>query len=150
MADDALQSNFGVSPSPSRPTEPSVGELVTQLSEQSSKLLRSELELAVAEMQEKAKHAGVGAGLFGGAGITTLFGVGAMIATAILALALVLPAWSAALIVTVVLFVIAGVLAVVGKKQVSQATPPTPQQTVGSIKRDIETVKESLNRDETR
>lgn len=130
--------------------EQSVGQLVTQLSEQSSKLVRSELELALAEMQEKAKNAGIGAGLFGAAGMVALYGVGALIATVIIALALVLPAWLAALIVTVVLFVIAGIAALVGKKRVSRATPPTPQQTIGSVKRDIETVKESLSRDDTR
>lgn len=137
---------------PARPEtdEQSVGQLVTQLSEQSSKLVRSELELALAEMQEKAKNAGVGAGLFGAAGVVALYGVGALIATVIIALALVLPAWLAALIVTVVLFVIAGIAALVGKKRVSRATPPTPQQTIGSVKRDIETVKESLSRDDTR
>jgi uncharacterized membrane protein YqjE len=137
---------------PARPEtdEQSVGQLVTQLSEQSSKLVRSELELALAEMQEKAKNAGVGAGLFGAAGVVALYGVGALIATVVIALALVLPAWLAALTVTVVLFVIAGIAALVGKKRVSRATPATPQQTIGSVKRDIETVKESLSRDDTR
>ena len=146
---DAVPPTLGTT-SPSQPNEPSVGELVTRLSEQSSKLLRSELELAVAEMQQKARHAGVGAGLFGTAGITTLFGVGTLITTAILALALVLPAWSAAFIVTVVLFVIAAVVALVGKRHVSEATPAMPQKTVDSVKRDIDTVKESLSRDDTR
>ncbi len=150
MTEDAVHPDLRSAASQSPPAEPSVGELVTQLSEQSSKLLRSELELAVAEMQQKAKHAGIGAGLFGTAGITTLFGVGTLITTAILALALVLPAWSAALIVTVALFVVAAVVALVGKRHVSEATPPTPQRTLGSVKRDIETVKESLNRDDTR
>lgn len=119
-----------------------MGELVTQLSGQTSRLVRSELQLAQEEMQAKAKHAGVGAGLFGGAGLVALFGVGALVATLILALALVLPAWSvAALIVTVVLFAIAGAAALVGKKHVSRATPAAPQHTIGSVKRDIETVK---------
>lgn len=134
---------------PPPPGEPSVGELVTQLSEQTSKLVRSELQLAQAEMQAKAKHAGVGAGLFGGAGLVALFGVGALIATVILALALVLPAWSAALIVTVVLFVIAGVAAAVGKNHVSRATPPAPERTIGSVKRDIATVKGGMHRGNT-
>lgn len=132
------------------PPEPSTGELVTRLSEQSSRLVRSELQLALTEMQQKAKHAGVGAGYFGTTGIVALFGVGGLITTTILALALVLPAWTAALIVTVLLFVIAGVAALVGKKRVSQATPPKPQETLDSVKRDIATVKESLQRDDAR
>jgi uncharacterized membrane protein YqjE len=133
-------------PSAPASTEPSVGELVTQLSEQTSRLVRSEMQLAQAEMQEKAKNAGVGAGLFGAAGIVALYGVGALIATVILALALVLPAWAAALIVTVTLFAIAGIAALTGRNRVSQATPPAPQQTIDSVKRDIETVKEGRHR----
>ena len=122
-------------------TEPSSAELITRLTQQSTELIRGELKLAQAEMTEKAKHAGVGAGLFGGAGLIALYGVGALIATIILALALVMPAWLAALIVTVVLFAVAGVVALVGKKQVSQATPAAPKQAIDGVKRDIDTVK---------
>ena len=122
-------------------TEPSSAELITRLTQQSTELIRGELKLAQAEMTEKAKHAGVGAGLFGGAGLIALYGVGALIATIILALALVIPAWLAALIVTVVLFAIAGVVALIGKKQVSQATPAAPKQAIDGVKRDIDTVK---------
>lgn len=132
------------------PAELPVGALVTQLSEQSSKLVRSEVQLALAELQQKARHAGVGAGMFGTAGVVALFGVATSITTLILVLALVLPAWSAALIVTVVLFAVAGIAALMGKKRVSQATPPTPQQTIGNVKRDIETVKEGFQRDNSR
>ena len=119
----------------------STGELVNQLTQQSTELIRSELRLAQAEMTEKAKHAGIGAGLFGGAGVVALYGVGALIATIILALALVLPPWLAALIVTVVLFAIAGVAALLGKKQVSQGTPPAPEQTIDNVKKDVAAVK---------
>ena len=122
-------------------TEPTSAELITRLTQQSTELIRGELKLAQAEMTEKAKHAGVGAGLFGGAGLIALYGVGALIATIILALALVIPAWLAALIVTVVLFAIAGVVALIGKKQVSQATPAAPKQAIDGVKRDIDTVK---------
>jgi uncharacterized membrane protein YqjE len=123
-------------------TEPTTGELINRLTEQTTALVRSELQLAKTEMTEKAKHAGVGAGLFGGAGLIALYGVGALIATIILALvALGLAPWLAALIVTVVLFVIAGIAALVGKKQVSQATPAAPEKTIDSVKRDVETVK---------
>lgn len=121
--------------------EASTSELVTRLTQQSTELIRSELRLAQAEMTEKAKHAGVGVGLFGGAGVVALYGVGALIATVILALALLIPAWLSALIVTVVLFAIAGVAALIGKKQVSQATPAAPKHTIESVKQDVETIK---------
>jgi uncharacterized membrane protein YqjE len=121
--------------------EASTSELVTRLTQQSTELIRSELRLAQAEMTEKAKHAGVGAGLFGGAGLVALYGVGALIATIILALALVMPAWLSALIVTVVLFAIAGIVALMGKKQVSQATPAAPKHTIESVKQDVDTIK---------
>jgi uncharacterized membrane protein YqjE len=145
MVERASGADAGASSAPA-PAEPSLGELVTQLTEQTSRLVRSEMQLAQAEMQEKAKNAGVGAGLFGAAGIVALYGAGALIATVILALSLVLPAWAAALIVTVVLFAIAGVVALTGQKRVNRATPPAPQRTIDSVKRDIETVKEGRHR----
>lgn len=123
------------------PSEASSSELITRLTQQSTELIRGELKLAQAEMTAKAKHAGVGAGLFGGAGVVALYGVGTLLATVILALALVLPAWLAALIVTVVLFAVAAVVALVGKKQVAQATPAAPKQAIDGVKRDIETMK---------
>ena len=119
----------------------STGELIGRASEQLSDLVRSEMQLARAELQVAVKRAGIGAGLFGTAGVLALYGVGALIATAILALALVLDAWLAALIVTVVLFAAAGIAALVGKKQVAQAPPPV-QHSVESIKQDVDTVKQ--------
>jgi hypothetical protein len=110
--------------------------LLTRLSEQSARLVREELQLAKVEMTDKAKHAGIGAGLFSTAGIVGLFGVGALVATAILALALVMPAWLASLVVGAVLLVAAAVTALAGKKQVQQATPAAPQATIASVKRD--------------
>jgi uncharacterized membrane protein YqjE len=133
--------NFTDTSSSSSTGEASTSELVTRLTQQSTELIRNELRLAQVEMTEKAKHAGVGAGLFGGAGLVALYGVGALIATIILALALLMPAWLAALIVTVVLFAVAGVVAVLGKKQVSQATPAAPQHTIDSVKQDVDTIK---------
>jgi hypothetical protein len=118
-----------------------VGELIIRMSEQTSRLVRDELRLAQAEMSEKAKHGGIGAGLFSAGGILALFGLGVLITAAILGLALVLPAWASALIVAVPLFVAAGVAALVGKRQLSQASP-TPQRTVENVKRDVEEVKE--------
>lgn len=119
----------------------STGQLLAQFTAQTSELVRSELRLAQAEMTQKAKHAGLGAGMFGGAGLVALYGVAALLATVILALALVVPAWLAALVVTVVLFAVAGVTALLGKKQVQQATPAAPQQAMDGVQRDLDVLK---------
>jgi uncharacterized membrane protein YqjE len=126
----------------------STGQLISQLSEQTSTLVRSELQLAKVELANSAKHAGLGAGLFSVAGVLAWFGLGALIATAIIALDLALPLWAAALIVTLVLFVAAGIAALVGKKQVQQVTP-TPERTVENVKLDVQEVKESRSHDHT-
>ena len=126
------------------PNERSTAELVKLASEQISRLVRDELRLAQAELAVKGKHAGIGIGLFSGAGVFMLYGVGALIATAILALALVMPGWLAALIVAVVLFLFAGIMALIGRGQVRQATPPMPEGAVSSVKEDIETVTEAV------
>jgi uncharacterized membrane protein YqjE len=126
---------------PSTGTDASTGQLLAQFTAQTSELVRSELRLAQVEMTDKAKHAGLGAGMFGGAGLVALYGVAALLATVILALALVVPAWLAALIVTVVLFAVAGVTALVGKKQVQQATPAAPQQAIDGVQRDVDVLK---------
>lgn len=129
----------------SRPvTEQSTSELVQKASEQISRLVRDELALAKAELTEKGKHAGIGAGLFGGGGVLALYGVGALIATLIIVLDLFLPLWLAALIMTVLLFATAGVLALLGKKQVAQATPPEPSEAVASVKADVDEVKHAV------
>jgi hypothetical protein len=120
-----------------------VSELLTRLSDQTSRLVRDELALAKVEMVDKAKHAGIGAGLFSGAGVLALFGFGTLIATAILALDLAMPAWLAALIVAVVILAAAGVAALVAKRQMQRATPAVPEESVERIKRDVETVKEA-------
>jgi len=119
----------------------STAELVQRATEQVSRLIRDELALARAELTEKGKHAGIGVGLFGGGGVLALYGLGALIAAIILLLALVMPAWVAAVIVAVVLFAVAGVLALVGKKQVSQAVPPMPEAAKQSVRADVDTVK---------
>jgi nitrate/nitrite transporter NarK len=108
--------------------------------------VRKELRLAQLEMTEKGKRAGIGVGLFGGAGLIAFYGGGALIATLVLVLAEFLDGWLAALIVTVVLFAVAGVLALTGKKQVEQATPPAPEQAIETTKSSIETVKERAHR----
>ena len=107
-------------------SEASVAELVRQLSEQTSRLARKEVELAKAELAVKGKRAGIGAGMFGGAGLFGFYALGALIVTGILALATAVAAWLAALIVTVLLGAIVGMLALQGKTKVQQATPPVP------------------------
>lgn len=129
------------SPAGTTHVEPSTRDLLSRFTQQTSELIRSELKLAQLEMTAKAKHAGVGIGMLGGAGVVALYGGGALVATIILVLALFLAPWLAALIVTVVLFAIAGVVALMGKKQVTQATPAAPQEAIAGVKRDVETVK---------
>ena len=128
------------------PRNATTGELVTRLSAQISELVRGELALAKAELAQKGKRAGIGAGLAGTAGVLALYGVGALITTVIAALALVLPVWAAALIVAVVIFIVAGVLGLLGKNQIQRATPPVPENTVESVKRDVATVTERIKR----
>jgi uncharacterized membrane protein YqjE len=123
-----------------------IGELVKQLSEQTSTLVRQEMRLATVELQEKGKRAGIGAGLFGGAGLLAAYGGGALVATIILLLATAMEPWIAALIVAVVLFAIAGIVALLGKKQVDQATPPQPEQAIESTKQDVDHLKERASR----
>ena len=124
----------------------SMGELVSSLSEQTSRLVRDEIRLATKELQVKGKHAGLGVGMFGGAGLVALYGVGAVVTAAIAGLAMAMDVWAAALIVALVLFAVAAVLALTGKKQVAQATPAAPEQAMAGVKSDIETVKESAHR----
>ena len=123
---------------------PSTGELVTRLSEQMSTLVRDELALARAEMTEKAKRAGTGAGLLGGGGVLALYGVAGLITTAILGLSEVWAPWLAALVVTVVVFAIAGALALVGRSEVKQAAPPLPEKAKENVQADVETVKQAV------
>lgn len=124
----------------------SMAELVHQLSEQTSTLIRQELRLATAELKEKGRHAGLGVGMFGGAGLVALYGVGALVAAAIIGLGTLVEPWLAAVIAGVALLTFAGIAAVLGKRQVEQATPPTPEQAVESVQRDIKTVKERVQR----
>lgn len=121
--------------------EPSVAELVKQLSEQTSRLARQEVELAKAELTEKGKRAGLGAGMFGGAGIFGFYMLGALVAAAILGLATAVTAWLAALIVAGVLGLIAGGMSLIGKSNLSRATPPVPEQASESVKEDVQWAK---------
>lgn len=124
----------------------STADLVRDVSELVPRLVREELALAKAELSDKGKHAGIGAGLFGGGGLFAFFGIAALITAAVLGLAEAVPAWLSALIVAVVLLVLAGILALVGKSQVKRAVPPVPTKAVDSTKHDVQAVKESARR----
>ncbi|MFG1615231.1 phage holin family protein [Nonomuraea wenchangensis] len=121
-------------------------KLVSDLSVQVTRLVKDELRLARMELTAKGKRAGLGAGLFGAAGTAAFYGGAALVAAVILLLALVMPAWVAALVVGVVLLVVAAVLGLVGKNQVQRATPPVPEETIASVKADIDMVKERAHR----
>jgi hypothetical protein len=124
------------------PTEQqSIGELVKQLSEQTSALARKEVELAKVEMTLKAKRLGMGAGAFGGAGFVGFFAFAALTAALVLLLATAMKAWIAAVIVAAGYAAVAGVLALTGKKKVEEGTPPVPEQAIESTKTDVEEAK---------
>ena len=124
----------------------STGELVKQLTEQVSTLVRDELKLAQVEMTRKGKQAGLGAGLLGGGGLIALYGAGCLIACAIIGLSHVVQPWLAALIVGAALLAIAGVAALIGKGRIQQATPPVPTEAAASVKADVEEIKERARR----
>jgi Putative Actinobacterial Holin-X, holin superfamily III len=119
----------------------STGELIKQLSEQTSTLVRQELDLAKAELAEKGKTAGIGAGMLGGAGVAGMLALGALSAMLILLLAEAMDAWVAALIVTAIWAGAAGVLALTGRDRVREGMPPAPEQTVESVKEDVQWAK---------
>jgi hypothetical protein len=118
-----------------------VGDLMKALSEQTSALVRKEVELAKAELAVKGKKAGAGAGMFGGAGLFGFFAFAGLTATFVLVLATAVAPWLAALIVTAVYGAIAGVLALQGKNRVKEATPPVPERAVDSTKEDLAWLK---------
>jgi hypothetical protein len=118
-----------------------IGELLKQLSEETTRLVHQELELAKAELTQKGKQAGIGAGLFGGAGAVGLLAAAALTTCFILLLDLVMPAWLAALVVAVVYAAVAAVLALRGRDRVKQAVPPVPEQTIDTVKEDVQWAK---------
>jgi uncharacterized membrane protein YqjE len=126
--------------------EKSVPELVKQITAQSSELARKEIELAEAELSIKSKRAGLGAGMFGTAGVLGLFGLATLTAAAILALALVVPGWAAALIVAGVYLGMAGITALFGGIELRRAKPLAPEQAAESVKDDVEWVKAHAER----
>ena len=121
--------------------ERSVGELLKELSDDLTKLVRQEMQLAKAEITEKVRSAGAGAGMFGGAGVVAVGAFGAFTAFAILGLSEFLWPWLSALIVTAFYGLVAGVLALSGRSKIKDATPPVPEQTVETVKEDIQWAK---------
>ena len=132
-------------PSPA-PQDASLGQLASQVSEQVARLVRDELALAKVEATDRAKHLGVGVGMFGGAGTFGFYAVGVFIAAAVLGLATAVSGWLAALIVGAALVLIAAVVALLGKKNVSQGSPPVPTEAIASAKVDVATVREAVQR----
>ncbi|WP_414937850.1 phage holin family protein [Amycolatopsis sp. cmx-11-51] len=122
----------------------SVGELVSDLSDEVKRLVRDEMRLAVVELQGKGKRMGVGVGLFGAAGLFALFGLATLIAAVVLALALVMPAWLAAVVTGAALLLIGGLSAVVGKKEVASASPPVPEEAIEGVREDVDTIKQGV------
>jgi Flp pilus assembly protein TadB len=127
-------------------TSLSTAELIRHLSEEVSRLVRDEIRLATMELTRKGRRAGLGAGLFGGAGVIALYGGGAVVAAVIILVAHVLTPWVAALVVGVALLIVAAVLALIGKRQMGKATPPLPQEAIQNLKADVDVVKESAHR----
>ncbi|HEX3286972.1 MAG TPA: phage holin family protein [Mycobacterium sp.] len=127
---------------PKSGADASIGELMSQLSAQTSRLVRDEMRLAQKELQESAKHAGIGAGLISVAGLLSVLGLATLIAAGVAALSLVLPVWAAAVIVAAVLFVAGGIAALLGRKQATEIGPP-PKVSVESVKADIQEVKDA-------
>lgn len=134
-------------PGPEEPASPQelrelpIGELVKQLAEETSTLVRQELQLARAELTQQGKRAGLGVGELGGAGLVGLYALGALTACFIAALAILLPVWASALIIAAVYGAIAGVLALIGRRQLQQNMPPKAPRTERTIQEDIEWVK---------
>jgi hypothetical protein len=123
----------------------STAELVRQASDQITRLVRDELALARTEMTAKGKQAGLGAGMLGTSGVIGLFGLAALLVTAGLVLDLVLPGWAAALVVTVALLALAGLLAIAGRSRVKRVSP-VPKETVGTVRADIDELKRRAHR----
>ncbi len=122
----------------------STADLISQASQQISTLVRDELALAKAELAEKGKRAGMGGGLLGGAGVLSLYGLGLLIALAVVALAIVWPAWLAVLVVTVVVFAVAALAALVGRRQLQRAVPPVPAEAAAGFAADVEALKSAM------
>jgi uncharacterized membrane protein YqjE len=119
----------------------SIGELVKDLATETSTLVRQEIELAKAELTDRGRRAAKGAGMLGAGAVVGLLALGALTAVLIAALDLAMPTWLAALIVTVAYAAIAAVLIQIGRKQVQEAAPPVPEDTIESVKEDVQWAK---------
>ena len=126
--------------------EASTGELVQQLSEQVSTLVRDELKMARLELARKGKFAGFGIGLYGASGLVALYAIACLLAAAIIAIAEEIRPWLAALIIGLVLLVVSAVAALMGRSRMRRATPPMPEQAVEGTKADVEEVRERMHR----
>lgn len=122
--------------------EAGTGELVRQAAQQVSELMRAELRLAVAELKDKGRHAGTGAGMFGGAALVALYGLAVLLAAAVAAIALALPVWASALIIGGFLMLVAAVLALLGRSQTRRATPAKPEQAMDEARQAVAELKE--------
>jgi hypothetical protein len=122
----------------------STSELVRDLSEQSSRLVRQEMALARAELTEKGVEAGLGIGLLGGAGILALYGLGALTAAGILLLSTAMKAWIASVVIAGSILAVAGAAALIGKPRIAQAAPPVPEATIETAKQDARTIRRSI------
>jgi uncharacterized membrane protein YqjE len=131
---------------PGQDREHSTGDLVKMMTEQVSVLVRDELKLAQLEMTSKGKQAALGAGMFGASGVVALYGVGCLVACAIIAISGAVAAWLAALIVGVVLLAVAGGAALLGRGHLRKAVPPVPGQAVADVKADVEQIRERAHR----
>jgi MFS family permease len=127
-------------------TDASMAELARRLSEQTATLVRQEMHLAQAELKQKGKRAGIGAGLLGAAGVVGLAALGALVAALILVLGEAVAMWISAFIVAGGLAVVAGIVALMGKRQVSAAVPPKPEATIESVQADVAEIKEKVRR----
>jgi uncharacterized membrane protein YqjE len=141
-----MENETQVRSTPVRAEERPTGELVKDLSEQISRLVRDELRLAQVEMTRKGKQAGVGVGMFAGGGVFAWFGLACLIACVVIAIAGVVAAWLAALIVGVALLLVAAIAVLIGRGRLRKATPPVPGETIGSVKADVEELKERAHR----
>ncbi len=143
----ATHSGWASDPRPDAPSDPrSLGQLVSDLSEQAARLVRAEIDLARAEVTTKAQQLGLGVGLLVGAGVIALYTFGALIATAIIGLSNAVAPWLAALIVSLVLLAVTAVLALLGIRRLKTATPPVPERALGNLQQDVDAVKEGLHR----
>lgn len=122
----------------------STSELMRDLSEQSTRLIRQEMALARAELTQKGAQAGFGIGLFGGAGILSLYGLGALTAGGILLLSTAMKAWIAAVIIAGGILIVAGAAALIGKARLARAAPPLPGATIETARQDVETIRASI------